>query len=181
MPQQLSRIEQWQCHIDMIHKSLHHSPVSDPLINDPWMQYNIGQSQKCSVHILTFLQKNKGDPAIKVRIMSSASHPAYWYISCRIFPQNWGSIYFPIFKQRSARKLSCIQINQALEQPLIMKAPIISTAMGETLCCWIRISYITTISSISTSPCTTSGDHGYAKPTGLVGMGLVGAGVGDYI
>jgi hypothetical protein len=77
MPQQLSRIERRQRRIDMIRERLHRSPVSDPLINDPRMQYNIGQSQKCSVHIPTFLEKNKGDPAIKVRATSAASHPAY--------------------------------------------------------------------------------------------------------
>ena len=70
MPQQLARIERRQHRIDMIRESLHRSPVPDPLINDPRMQYNIGQSQKCSVHIPTFLQKNKGDPAIKVRATS---------------------------------------------------------------------------------------------------------------
>jgi hypothetical protein len=54
----------------MIRERLYRSPVSDPLIYDPRMQYNIGQSHRCSVHIPTFLQKNKGDPAIKVRATS---------------------------------------------------------------------------------------------------------------
>jgi hypothetical protein len=77
MPQQLARIERRQRRINMIREGLHRSVVSDPLINDPQMQYNIGQSERCSVHIPTFLQKNEGDPAIKVKAMSSASHPTY--------------------------------------------------------------------------------------------------------
>jgi len=38
----------------------------EDVVHDPGVQYNIGRSQKCLVHIPTFLQKNKGDPAIKV-------------------------------------------------------------------------------------------------------------------
>jgi hypothetical protein len=38
-----------------------------------------------------------------------------------------------------------------------MNTPIISTAIGETSCSWIRTSYITTNSSVSTSPRTTFG------------------------
>jgi hypothetical protein len=38
----------------------------EDVAHDPGVQYNIGKSQKCSVHIPTFLRKNEGDPAIKV-------------------------------------------------------------------------------------------------------------------
>jgi hypothetical protein len=34
--------------------------------NDSGVQYNMGKSQKSPVHIPTFLQRNEGDPAIKV-------------------------------------------------------------------------------------------------------------------
>jgi hypothetical protein len=39
---------------------------SEDVTHDPGVQYNMGKSQKCPVHIPTFLQKNEGDPAIKV-------------------------------------------------------------------------------------------------------------------
>jgi len=38
----------------------------DIATNDPGAQYNIEKSQKFPVHIPTFLQRNEGDPAIKV-------------------------------------------------------------------------------------------------------------------
>jgi hypothetical protein len=38
----------------------------EDVTHDPGVQYNIGKSQKCPVHIPTFLRKNEGDPAIKV-------------------------------------------------------------------------------------------------------------------
>jgi hypothetical protein len=38
----------------------------EDVTHDPGVQYNIGKSQKFPVHIPTFLQKNEGDPAIKV-------------------------------------------------------------------------------------------------------------------
>lgn len=38
----------------------------DDITHDPGVQYNMGRSQKCPVHIPTFLQKNKGDPTINV-------------------------------------------------------------------------------------------------------------------
>ena len=31
------------------------------------------------------------------------------------------------------------------------------------------------------TPMTSSDDHGYGKPAGLLGMGLAGVGMGDYI
>jgi hypothetical protein len=39
---------------------------SENTINDPQTQYNIGKTQNSPVHVPTFLQKNDGDPAIKV-------------------------------------------------------------------------------------------------------------------
>jgi hypothetical protein len=57
----------------MIRERLNRPRLSSPseidpedLTHDPGVQYNIGQSQKFPVHIPTFLQKNEGDPAIKV-------------------------------------------------------------------------------------------------------------------
>lgn len=54
----------------MIHERQHPSRVPvlplDDLVNNPQVQYNIGESQKCPVHVPTFLQQNEDDPAIKV-------------------------------------------------------------------------------------------------------------------
>ena len=60
----------------MIRERLNRPQLSSPsdiepedVTHDPGVQYNIGRSQKCPVHILTFLQKNKGDPAINVSVL----------------------------------------------------------------------------------------------------------------
>jgi len=52
----------------MIHESLDpsHRMESKDTVSDPGAQYNIGKSEKSSIHIPTFLQQNDGDPAIKV-------------------------------------------------------------------------------------------------------------------
>ena len=53
----------------MIRKNLDYSPSQiepDVITNDPGVQYNMGKSEKFSLHIPTFLQRNEGDPAIKV-------------------------------------------------------------------------------------------------------------------
>ena len=57
----------------MIRERLNRPQLSSPsdiepedVTHDPGVQYNIGKSQKCPVHIPTFLQKNEGDPTIKV-------------------------------------------------------------------------------------------------------------------
>ena len=45
-----------------------HSQIeAEVVVIDPKAQYNIGASQKLSVHIPTFLQRNQDDPATKVR------------------------------------------------------------------------------------------------------------------
>ena len=70
IPQQLAKIEQRQRYIRMIRENLNLShPQRDPesVIVDPNARYNMGTSQKFPVHIPTFLQRNEGDPAIKVR------------------------------------------------------------------------------------------------------------------
>ena len=76
IPQQLSRIERRQRRISMIRENLD-NPCSqtdqEDAIIDPRVQYNIGKSQKFPVHIPTFLQRNEGDPAIKVN-KSHSSH-----------------------------------------------------------------------------------------------------------
>ena len=59
----------------MIRERLGHPQLSssselepEDVTHDPEVQYNIGRSQKCPVHIPTFLQKNKDDPAINVSV-----------------------------------------------------------------------------------------------------------------
>ena len=72
--QQLSKIEQRQRRIHMIRENLNGSHLQrDPehIVIDPNMRYNMGTSQNFPVHIPTFLQRNEGDPAIKVRILVS--------------------------------------------------------------------------------------------------------------
>jgi hypothetical protein len=57
----------------MIRENLHDSPSqirSDDVAVDPAARYNIGVSEKFPVHIPTFLQRNDGDPAIKVSHLS---------------------------------------------------------------------------------------------------------------
>jgi hypothetical protein len=78
----------------MIRERLDHRRLSTPseiepedVTHNPGVQYNIGKSQKCPVHIPTFLQKNEGDPAIKVNrlcilLLVCAN------LSCRIFYQS---------------------------------------------------------------------------------------------
>jgi hypothetical protein len=39
----------------------------ESMIIDPEARYKMGSSQKLPVHIPTFLQRNNGDPAVKVR------------------------------------------------------------------------------------------------------------------
>jgi hypothetical protein len=41
----------------------------EDVTHDPEVQCNIGRSQKCPVHMPTFLQKNKGDPTINVSVL----------------------------------------------------------------------------------------------------------------
>jgi len=76
IPQQLSRIEQRQRRIRMIHEKLNGLPLQiepeDVNINLE-IRYNMGTSQKFPVHIPTFLQRNQGDPAVKVSDFSVAS------------------------------------------------------------------------------------------------------------
>ena len=43
----------------------------EDVAHDPGAQYSMGKSQKCPVHIPTFLQKNEGDPAVKVSSLHS--------------------------------------------------------------------------------------------------------------
>jgi hypothetical protein len=95
VPQQLSRIERRQRRINTVRERLQCSPVSDPLVNNPRMQYNIGESQKCPVHIPTFLQKNEGDPAVKVRPTSSASHPVTDTSAAELFLEIEGAFTSP--------------------------------------------------------------------------------------
>jgi hypothetical protein len=73
----------------MIHENLHGSPsqieVEDLTNVDSGVQYNVGQSQKFAVHIPTFLQRNEGDPAVKVSDLISFSASAQSYVRCRTF------------------------------------------------------------------------------------------------
>ena len=76
IPQQLSRIEQRQRRIRMIREKMNYSPLQtepEHVNVDLGTSYNMGTSQKFSVHIPTFLQRNQGDPAVKVTNLSSLS------------------------------------------------------------------------------------------------------------
>jgi len=71
IPQQLSKIEQRQCCIHAIRGKLNansspHQIEPEDMAADPGVRYNMGISQKFPVHIPTFLQRNAGDPAIRV-------------------------------------------------------------------------------------------------------------------
>ena len=59
------------------------------------VQYNMGKSQKCPVHIPTFLQKNEGDPAIKV------SSPCMLLLVCA---KPFDAEFFTKVKRASASK-----------------------------------------------------------------------------
>jgi hypothetical protein len=71
VPTQLSKIERRQSRIHAIRERTHRpsdqSPPED-VINNPQVQYNIGKAQNSPVHVPTFLQKNDGDPAVKVSL-----------------------------------------------------------------------------------------------------------------
>jgi len=70
MPCQLSQIEQRQCQIHMICDNLNVSGSQiepESIVIDPGAHYNMGTSQNFPVHIPTFLQWNKGDPAVQMR------------------------------------------------------------------------------------------------------------------
>ena len=69
IPQQLAGTERRQHRISMIRENLDRRPAQiepDVITNDPGVQYNMGTSEKFRVHIPTFLQRNQGDPAVKV-------------------------------------------------------------------------------------------------------------------
>lgn len=69
IPQELSKIERRERCIRRIReKMLRAGPQTDTeeIGNDPLMQYNMGKTQNSPVHVPTFLQKNDGDPAVKV-------------------------------------------------------------------------------------------------------------------
>jgi hypothetical protein len=80
IPQQLANIGQRQSRIRRIRESFtksHLTTVSEDLEDetpDPAAHYNVGVSQKLSVHIPTFIQRNEGDPAIKVSRLSFPMH-----------------------------------------------------------------------------------------------------------
>jgi hypothetical protein len=57
----------------------------DNLANDPQSQYNMGTSQNFPVHLPTFLQKNEGDPAVKVNTMSAQILPVFTHESRTLF------------------------------------------------------------------------------------------------
>jgi hypothetical protein len=91
IPQQLAGTERWQRHISMIHENLDRRPSQiqpDVITNDPGVQYNMGKSEKSNVHIPTFLQRNQGDPAVKVNNLLFLLAPKLTYIPCRTISQN---------------------------------------------------------------------------------------------
>jgi hypothetical protein len=70
IPQQLSKIERRQRRIHTLREKLDRSALKmEPdVVNDLRAQYNMGKSQNSPVHLPSFLQKNEGDPAVKVSI-----------------------------------------------------------------------------------------------------------------
>jgi hypothetical protein len=69
IPQQLSKIEQRQRRIRLIRENLNGSPTPiqpEEITVHTDARFNIATSRKNPVHIPTFLQKNLGDPAVKV-------------------------------------------------------------------------------------------------------------------
>jgi hypothetical protein len=69
IPLQLSKIERRQRQIRAIRDKLRgpsQQTNEEEVINDPRARYNIGKTQNAPVHVPTFVQKNDGDPAVKV-------------------------------------------------------------------------------------------------------------------
>jgi hypothetical protein len=69
IPLQLSQIERRQRQIRTIREKLCHPSQrtnEEDVTNDPKAQYNIGKTRNAPVHVPTFVQKNDGDPAVKV-------------------------------------------------------------------------------------------------------------------
>lgn len=62
-----------------------HKPQTDSNDNEtgsPHLQYNIGKNQNSPVHLPTFLRKNEGDPALKVRqLLVHCSCPYLCYLT----------------------------------------------------------------------------------------------------
>ena len=77
IPKQLSGIERKQRHIRTIRQNLDGCPPQvepGPIVTDDFaVQYDVGESEKSSVHIPTFLQRNEGDHAIKVNNMFTST------------------------------------------------------------------------------------------------------------
>ena len=79
IPRELSKIERRERRIRMIREKMHRSVLQtdlEEIVNDPRAQYNMGKTQNSPVHVPTFLQKNDGDPAVKV------SGPCFLSFTC---------------------------------------------------------------------------------------------------
>ena len=73
----------------MIRENLDRRPSQiepDTITNDPGVQYNMGKSEKSSVYIPTFLQRNEGDPAVKVNDLFLLAQQLTYI--CRTISQN---------------------------------------------------------------------------------------------
>ena len=72
IPKELSKIERRERRIRMIREKMHHSAFQtdqkEEIGNDLRAQYNMGKTQNSPVHVPTFLQKNDGDPAVRVSV-----------------------------------------------------------------------------------------------------------------
>jgi hypothetical protein len=69
IPRELSKIERREHRIRMIREKMRRFVLQadqEEIVNDPRARYNMGKTQKSPVHLPTFLQKNDGDPAVKV-------------------------------------------------------------------------------------------------------------------
>jgi hypothetical protein len=72
IPKELSKIERRERRIRMIREKMHRSvsqtEQEEDIDNSLRAQYNMGKTQNSPVHVPTFLQKNDGDPAVRVSV-----------------------------------------------------------------------------------------------------------------
>lgn len=102
---QLSKIERRQRQIRQIRQKMDSQQAHklraeshDDEASNSRLQYNIGKNQNSPLHLPTFLQRNEGDPALKVRLLlcpllSSCTDPNTFFPH-RTSSLHSGNIYF---------------------------------------------------------------------------------------
>jgi hypothetical protein len=88
---------------------MHRSPrQADPedVVNNPQVRYNIGKTENFPIHVPTFLQKNDGDPAIKVNSTLLYMSPYIDDITAELFSKIEGT--FASSHPRGTSTRSCI-------------------------------------------------------------------------